>query len=671
MSKFFRFVVIIGLSFILSSKVYAQGIQDLGEILVTTSRMAQYDYKVTGNVTVITKEEIQNSNAQNVPDILKEALGVNIYDNSTAKSSVIDIRGFGDTAARNVLVLVNDRKINNVDISSPELVQIPIDAIERIEIIRGAGSVLYGDNAVGGVVNIITKKGKGNLSGRLGLNYGSYGTSSEDVEVSGEKNDINYFVYGKYFDDHGYRDNSDMLAKDFNTRVGYNFFEKVDVDLNVGWHQDVQELPGGLTDSQLQTLGRRATANDMDIAYTKDRYVRAAFDVNPWPEDENFGHLVFDYYYRNRDVYDAFYSFGEFSTKRNIETNGITTKYMFNREVLDHDVNFVVGSDWYDTQNDILGSGSNVDDITISKEELGLFTYTETELLDKLYLNAGTRYHKANYAFSQRNVAVDQKQKPDEQVWMGGMKYEYAPKSNVFFDIQKTFRFLATDEWYSTANFPGFGITPGLNLDLQQQTGIQYEAGVKHNFNDSVELSVTPYYMKIRNEIFFDPVTFANSNYDRTRRYGVEFGSDYDLKKIFDIAQFDRIKLFANYDYQNPVFVGGASDHKDIPMAPRQQATHGLTVGFKEFYDVSLIGRYIGSRFAINDTLNATDPIKPYYVTDMKVSCKHPNWEIYAGVNNMFNKLYETYTAKSAFSNTKSHFPAPERNYVWGMNLKF
>ena len=95
--------------------------EELGKIVVTASRMAQYDYKVAGNITVIDRKAIEASNAQNIPDLLKQGLGIHVVDNSTNKTSVLDIRGFGDTASRNVLVLVNDRILNTVDISAPDL----------------------------------------------------------------------------------------------------------------------------------------------------------------------------------------------------------------------------------------------------------------------------------------------------------------------------------------------------------------------------------------------------------------------------------------------------------------------------------------------------------------------------------------------------------------------
>ena len=103
---------------LLTGTSFAQITSEMDTIIVTASRLAQDQYKVAGNVTVITSEEIQKSTAQTIPDILRRALGVNIYDSSTYKSSTVDIRGFGDTAARNVLVMIDGRRINTIDVSA-------------------------------------------------------------------------------------------------------------------------------------------------------------------------------------------------------------------------------------------------------------------------------------------------------------------------------------------------------------------------------------------------------------------------------------------------------------------------------------------------------------------------------------------------------------------------
>ncbi len=635
---------------------------ELEKIIVTASRMAQHDYKVSGNVSVIDRSQIESSTAQNIPDILKDALGVHVVNNSSIKTSVVDIRGFGDTASRNVLVLVNDRILNTVDISGPDLLQIPLSAVERIEIIRGAGSVLYGDRAVGGVVNIITKKGKGKLSGRLGTHIGSYDARGTDLEVSGSQKEFSYFFYSKYDDAKGYRQNSDVLSKDFNTRLGYDLSDKLSADIEYSTHRDDYGLPGGLSGANLSALGPRASTNLNDFANSRDQNLRLGFNVTPWPADLYLGQLALDFYVRDRDVFD---SFSGFDTTRTIDTTGISAKYIFDHTVFNKEVNFVTGIDFYDTENPIKGSGSNTDDLTISKKDIGLYGLAEVETLENLFVNAGGRYYKADYAFSQRNgVNVDEKQHPDVFVYTGGLKYEYAQGSNAHISVQRTFRFLATDEWYSS--FSGT-----LDTNLDQQKGIQYEAGIKHNFKDAISLSVTPYLINTHDEIFFDPTTFTNSNYDKTRRAGVELGQETNLLKFINIPHLNELKLTTNYTYQKPYFNGGRSNRKLIPLVPRQQVSGGIRTQFFKNYHFALTGNYIGSQFAINDVNNITPKVEPYFTLDTKLSYRKANYEIYVGINNISNQRYSTTVTKSASSNAKSFLPAPGRNFDVGVNCKF
>lgn len=643
--------------------------QDLGKIVVTASRMAQHDYKMASDVSVLEAEDIEASTAQTVQEVLENQLGVNIYQTGTIKSSVIDMRGFGDTASRNVLVLVNDRKVNAIDISATDLLQIPLASVERIEILRGAGSVLYGDNAVGGVVNIITKEGKGDLGGQVSVSGGSYDTSGTDLELSGSRRDLSYYVYSKYYDFGGYRSNSDLLAKDFNTRLGYQFSEKIKLNLSTLWHEDDYGLPGGLNDTELRQLGRRGSANEEDFASSKDRSVHLNVDVVPWPEDLTLGRLVFDASYRNRDTYAMFMSFGEYGTKSAIDTLGLNGKYIFDEELFGQDFNFVSGVDFYTTENDIWGSGFNSDDITIAKDEFGVYTFAEYEALENVFVNAGTRFQKAFYTFDQRSGIPNYvKKEPSASVSMAGAKYQYAKGSNLFFNVQQTFRFLATDEWYDTFS--------GLNTNLDQQTGIQYELGIKHNVRDGYVLSVTPYWIDLQDEIFFDPAAGdygfgANSNYDKTRRLGVEVGQDLDILKLWETELFSKLKVTANYNYQDAEFNGGAYDGRTIPLVAAHQADAGLEMEFRSRLRLTVMSHYVGSRFAINDTLNATAPIKPYNTVDVKGAYIWGPAEVFLSLNNIFDEKYFIYVSKSTTSETKDHFPAAGRSFMAGMKVTF
>lgn len=639
---------------------------DLDRIVVTSSRMARMDYQVASNVTVIRKDQIAHSSAGTVSGILQEQIGLNVYDKSTVKTATVDIRGFNDAAAMNVLILVNGRKINSIDLSGADLLQIPLEAVSRIEVIRGAGSVLYGDNAVGGVINIITKEGRGPMSVRLGSFYGSYDRRGSDLQVSGSEGDWTYYGYLKYFDEKGYRQNSDVLGKDYDGRIGYTLSDTLKMDLFTSWHEDDYGLPGGLSESEYETLGRRGSADDQDFANTKDRHIHLRLDSTPWPDALEMGHLVLDAGYRNRDTYAEFAAWN-YGTKRHIDTCNLNAKYAVDRHLLGHDISLVAGLDYYNVDNDILGSGSNSDDITIGKEEFGAYAMSEFETLPGLFVNAGTRYQRADYTFDQRSgTPAYTKRRADESVSMAGLKYNYADGSNVFAGIQQTFRFLATDEWYDTWS--------GLDTALDPQKGIQYEIGIKHKFSDVMTLGVTPYWMDLKDEIFFDPENTLfgkNSNYDKTRRIGVEIEARSDLRAFLGFAPLTRCETFLSYTYQRPEFVDGPYDGNRVPMVPDNQAAMGLNMQWFGAYNISLSGRYVGSRYAINDTLNATGKIESVYVLDAQLAYEKNNYKVYLQVNNLLDEEYFSYVSKSASSDTKDYFPAPGRNISVGVSVKF
>ena len=112
----------------------------LEKVVVTATRDMEEIRKIPADVTVITKDEIERSNAQVVVDVLRDEAGVVIRDfYGTGKTASVDIRGFGETAPLNTLVLVDGRRVNEIDLSGVDWTQIPLDQVERIEIVRGLG----------------------------------------------------------------------------------------------------------------------------------------------------------------------------------------------------------------------------------------------------------------------------------------------------------------------------------------------------------------------------------------------------------------------------------------------------------------------------------------------------------------------------------------------------
>ena len=171
----------------------------LQEVVVTATRDAEEVQKVPANVSVITEEQIKDSGATTVVEALEKLESIKFVDyTGTGSKTSIDMRGFGgDSPYGKTLVMLDGRRLNRPDMSSVNWLQIPLNNIERIEVVHGAGSVLYGDSAIGGVINIITKKGEGKPKFNASIIAGSYSLHDERIAVTGSSDKWSYSLTGE------------------------------------------------------------------------------------------------------------------------------------------------------------------------------------------------------------------------------------------------------------------------------------------------------------------------------------------------------------------------------------------------------------------------------------------------------------------------------------------
>ena len=217
----------------------------LDEVVVTATRTEEDIDKISSNVTVITQEDIKKSTATTVQDLLRNEAGIIIRDlYGTGTKSTVDMRGFA--RGLNTAILMDGRKLNEIDLSGVDWNTIPLENIERIEIVRGSGSVLYGDNAMAGAINIITKKGHFTQPElMLDARAESYSGHTELGTFTGGTDKIGYFFLLKHRQTSGYRENSDFTAADMNTRLDFKITDFFSFDFAAGYHTDDQGLPGG------------------------------------------------------------------------------------------------------------------------------------------------------------------------------------------------------------------------------------------------------------------------------------------------------------------------------------------------------------------------------------------------------------------------------------------
>jgi len=269
----------------------------LQEVVVTATRQEKEIRKIPANVTVITEEDIENSNAKNVADLLRSEQGIVVRDLlGNGKNAQVDMRGFGETGPFNTLVMVDGRRINQIDLSGVDWTQIPLDQIQRIEIVRGTGSVLYGDNAVGGMINIITKPPAKKMAAAAGSTVGSYDRIKGKASVSGGQEIIGGSLSVSYEETDGYRRNNEFRTRDVGGKIVLDGTDYLSFTLSGSHHRDDFGLPGPLTEGQLH-IDRQSTTRPFDEGETTDQYIALGGD---WDLGE-YGRVVCDFSFRDRD----------------------------------------------------------------------------------------------------------------------------------------------------------------------------------------------------------------------------------------------------------------------------------------------------------------------------------------------------------------------------------
>ncbi|MBU3932749.1 MAG: TonB-dependent receptor plug domain-containing protein, partial [Proteobacteria bacterium] len=231
----------------------------LEEVVVTATRDREEIRKVPAHVSVITEDEIKKSGATTVVELLDKLEGIYVrsYSGNPAQS-IIDMRGFGgENPFGKTLIMLDGRRMNRPDMSGINWLQVPINMIERIEVVRGPGSVLYGDAAIGGVVNIITKKGEGPPKFNASFLAGSYGLHNERIGVSGAADKWSYALTGENNFSFGYRDRSKLSSQGGGFDLGYNASDFLNLSLGASFNKTDYQLPGALTKAQMEQNRRQ------------------------------------------------------------------------------------------------------------------------------------------------------------------------------------------------------------------------------------------------------------------------------------------------------------------------------------------------------------------------------------------------------------------------------
>jgi iron complex outermembrane receptor protein len=487
---------------------------ELKEIVVTPFRYEETSSNIPAKVSVITSDKIKDANYQNVLDAIEQESSLIVRDYyGTGHKASVDLRGFGETAGMNILVLIDGRRTNQIDLSGVDWKQIPIERIKRIEIIHGSGNVLYGDNASAGVINIITKTGKDKPELTFKSMGGSFQTRKNTLTYEGRMNSLAYSIGLISFSTNGYRQNSDYRNTDIGAKIIYDFDETLSLKLSGNYHNSDFGLPGALRTSQLKTYSRKKSLFPEDTVGNEDWYLQSEIkkDFLEW------GKIKTSFSFRRRRVDNNLISSQSIDGRR-IDTVGINAQYILESIILTKKNKFNLGIDYYNTNSiqdeysgwgSIYYSGKKMRDTDIDKKSIGVYLQDTINLSDRLNFVGGYRYEQAKYTFDSSpkqgpwisdpywsNTIVNDKLTVDEEALTLGLNYNLSKNTRFFFNHTRGFRFPATDEYYSLWG------SPPVNTNLKPQTSKNYELGITTKFIKNIQLSLNLFNMHIENELY-------------------------------------------------------------------------------------------------------------------------------------------------------------------------
>nr|CRH07043.1 putative TonB-dependent receptor [Candidatus Magnetococcus massalia] len=634
------------------------GSHTLEETVVTASRFEEAKALVPANVSIINRPQIAQSSATNVPELLRSESGLFISDiTGNGRSYRVDLRGFGATGGSNTLVLVDGRRINAPDLSGTDWSLIPLDRVARIEIIRGGGAaVLYGENASGGVINIITQPGE-ETKRTLKLSGGSYNSGDVSLTWSGSTERTQYALQMRYATSDGYRDNSDSESRDLGINLTHAVADNALVHLKAGIHRDDTGLPGSLRESQLATMDRTAAANANDYSETADGYLH----ITPEIDLNEAINLSSDLSMRRRNVHSyATFTGGSFDGETRMDMLGFAPRLKWNGHLAHHLNRLILGGDLEYAKSRIHNNSSFFGNTTLGnyrmrKRSLGLFVQNRLSIRDNLHLDAGYRYSQARYGFDPGTPGTTTMRANSYSV---GLRHALDDKTSLFARYDRSFRFPLLDEMF---NF----FTNTIDSNLKAQHANTMELGLNHRFIPELGMDLTLFNIDTSNEIYFDPNLFSNRNMDgEVRRSGVEL----TLKRDW---QQGGISL--GYTYLRARLRHGLYDGNKLPTPPEHKANLRGHWQFDQGLRLTGDLQVVGKRGFEGDYKGEIGEQGGHFVANMGL--RYPLWDkrvnLMVDIKNITNNHYADYLAMGTFPTERGYMPAPTRHLTVGLSSTF
>ncbi len=630
----------------------AGAVTEIPPVIVSAARTEQSALTTPASIAVITREQIEASGARHIIEVLRGQGGVQVNDlYGDGSRASVDMRGFGETAASNTLVLVDGRRLNNPDIAAPDLNSIALEDVERVEIVRGGAGVLFGDQAVGGVINIITRQ-PGTPRHSLKLSAGSYNTLQlHAVTSQALDSGLNYRLSLDARESDNYRDHNEASYFNGFGKLGYDHASG-SVFAEMQYIDDELNTPGTLFADEVIENRRQVSANFAnDFSNAETAIARLGLVQQLGDNWSLEGELT------GRDTDGEFRLSSVFAPETSVSTQDrrvteLTPRFIGVVPAM-NDTLVTLGADLVASDYRL---SSRFGDQVIDQKQRSLYAQAVVPAGEVVDLTLGLRYAEVENdlrdSFSFVNGANIE---DDVTVGTVGFAFEVDPSWRIILRADQNYRFAKVDEYTSALPVT---TPPGISI-LKTQQGVSYEAGAEWVFEHNTA-SLLVYHLDLDDEIAFDPVNFANINLDRTRRRGVIAGGHWQ--------QTEKTGHTLSYTYTDAEVLSGPFAGKEIPLVAR----HSLRLGSD--YRLNDSWQLYGELYAISDRVFAGDfsnvlgRLPGYGVVNVQAAYDYRDFTFSARVNNLLNNEYSDVGQLSFDPNTfdarEAFFPSPEINFL-------
>ncbi|MDB5841397.1 MAG: outer rane hemin/siderophore receptor protein [Herminiimonas sp.] len=597
----------------------------LAPVLVSTSRFAADPAFAPIGASVISAEEIRASGIGNVNEAIRKLGGV--YGRQSASGTQdfsLDLRGFGSSSEQNMVVLVDGIRLSENELSTALLSSVPIETVERIEIVRGGSSVLYGDGATGGTIQIITKRSaRQGVHGTAVAEAGSYGHRALRASVARGWDGFSLDANASTLRADNYRDNNDVRQDNFSGGMQWASNEgRVGMRVDVA-RQD-SRFAGALTLAQFEANPRQATTPGDFGSLDTDRFTLFA--------ERRFGalELAGELSHREKTARAFFAStFGDFISRADSSVTQASPRlrYLSTAGAIKNEL--VAGLDFTRWSRDTRSTfgGFPASQADASQQSRAIYARDELRVGD-LRVALGARHETFDKRFADPLAFPPAAYDKDQSLnaWELQGNYTARPGVELFAKAGRSYRVGNVDE---------NSLTRVANEPLQPQTSHDLELGTALG-NTERKVTVRVFQHRLRNEIFFDPTVppfGVNSNLDPTRRKGVEIEASARL--------LPAVSLRATLRHVSAKFTEGPNAGKDIALVPRNTATLRLNwmPGNGHSADVGL--QWADSQRYGGDFSNTCSSRIPAYTTlDARYAFRAGAWEFAIAGANLTDKDY-------------------------------